>query len=939
MTRPRVKKMAELTDLIEETDRLLLPGGDIDLAEQRVEVALKLLSSSHSKPDVARVYIQAAQIKVELGKYKETETYGLQALDLLRDTAEHKLRGKSQWCLGRAHFYLGEIDKSRMFFEDSLSTCRTIGDKQGKLDAVNGLTLIDFTLSDWPSAKKRLSYGYRINQESTDQRGMALCLTNLATVSILLGEHDAAEEALKESIQIKEELGDVLLLTHSWISLSRLYLRERRWSEASRLIQKAKKVSQEHNFPRELALSLESEGELYYGRGEHIKSEKSYLNGLKIEMGIAPNSDIVSQVLRKLADLYVAIKEPDKAIEYGRRALEISAQLGDRFEQGCCHRALAMAFGLKGLKDETQEAFAKSISVFRGIGERFELANTLLVEGEFSRRADLLREAHRLFTQIQNADYYVGLARLQMARAEPSPKSASGHLREAEDMFRARDETERLKEVAAFKAELNQRLSSSQARRYQVLQGISSDDLGQNLERLIKEVEADRGFLAYARDSRGKMGIEARHNLTEEETRRLLSLLTEGDCFEVGKPSILYDTALDDRFSPTGAYSLMVTPFGNGDRVDGYLYVDRQGNREPFLDKEFDLFFFLSERVAKAIAEKRQEELEKKVASLQRQLKLSGEIVTQDSRILDILDEVERIKDAGYPVLIEGETGTGKELIARLIHSSGCRKGKPFKAVNCSSIPDNLLESELFGHERGAFTDAKTLHRGIFEVADGGTVFLDEIAELSLILQPKILRVLEGQTFRRVGGTEEIKVDVRVIVATNKDLAQATQEGSFRDDLYYRIEGATLWLPPLRKRKDDIPFLCDHFMELYGERYGKKVRGIAPQALELLMEFSWPGNIRQLSRAIEVAVSHIQGEEGEITEDLLSMGKKKGAPEKTRSEATSLKQKVEQLERETIIVELARQKWNKSRTARALALTRRGLENKIKRYNLVKAHL
>ena len=447
--------MTKLENLVKEIENLLYKEKELDRAEAKVDEVIKELTISHSLAfsKTAQVYTLATEVKIEIGKYIEAKLLAFKAFEILKDSTENKLKGRIQWCIGRIYKNLGEMDKARMYLEDSLSTYRTIGYKQGELEALNGLVHLDFIGSDWSSAKKKLKYAYRINQESGDQRGMALCLTNLATVLRYTGEHKDAEKALKESIQIKEELGDVLLLTHSWISLSRLYLRERRWSEASRLIQKAKEVSQEHNFPRELALSLESEGELYYGQGEHTKSEKSYLNGLKIQMGIAPNSDIVSQVLRKLADLYVAIKEPDKAIEYGRRALEISAQLGDRFEQGCCHRALAMAFGLKGLKDETQKAFAKSISVFRGIGERFELANTLLAEGEFSRRADLLREAHRLFTQIQNADYYVGLARLQMARAEPSPKSASGHLREAEDMFRARDETERLKEVGTLKAE------------------------------------------------------------------------------------------------------------------------------------------------------------------------------------------------------------------------------------------------------------------------------------------------------------------------------------------------------------------------------------------------------------------------------------------------------------------------------------------------------
>ncbi len=937
MTKPGVKKMAELSDLIEEVDRLLLPGGDLDLAEERVEVALKTLSSSHSQIEVARVYTQAAQIKVELGKYKETEAYGLRALELLRDTAEHKLRGKAQWCLGRAYIYLGEIDKSRMFFEDSRSTYRTIGYKQGELEALNGLIHLDFIGSDWSSAKKKLKYAYQINQESGDRRGMALCLTNGATVSILLGEHNAAEKALIESIEIKETLGDPLLLTHSWLSLARLYLRERRWSEASKLIQKAKKVSKEHTFSRELVMSLESEGELYFQQKEYAKAEKSYLDALKIGEQISPEGDVVAELCRKLADLYVAIEkpDPDKAIEYGQRGLKVSTKLGDRFEQGCCHRPLAVAYHLKGLRDRSQGEFAKAISVLRSIGDRFELAKILLTQGELSGRGDLLREARRLFAQIQGADFYQALTKMELAKVEPSFRSAIGHLREAEEIFRAEGEEKELKRVEAVKGELNKRLTQPTTQKYKVLRDLASPQLGEVFEGIFRDLKADQGFVAYRNN--GKMKIEGSHNLTQEEATKVLSLLTGNNDLQPGEPFILYDTGLDDRFSSLGAGSVMIAPFASRSEgeADGYLYLARQGDKEPFLDKEYDLFYSLSHVAEKAISEERQRELERELASLKRQLRLSGEIVTQDPRMLRVLDEVEVMKDAGYPVLIMGESGTGKELIAKLIHSSGARKGKPFKAINCGAIPENLLESELFGHERGTFTGAYFQKKGKLEKADGGTVFLDEIGELSPKLQVKLLRVLEEGKLERVGGNTSIRFDVRIIAATNKDLYQATLDGSFREDIYYRIEGATLWLPPLRERKDDIPLLCDHFIKLYGEKFKKKVRGITPEALELLMEYDWPGNVRQLKRAIEVAVSRIEGEEGEVTLELIRRGtpwkQKQALPQK----AASLPEELAVVEKERCLRALKKCNWKITEAANMLGVPRTTLHNKMKKLNIL----
>ncbi len=258
-------------------------------------------------------------------------------------------------------------------------------------------------------------------------------------------------------------------------------------------------------------------------------------------------------------------------------------------------------------------------------------------------------------------------------------------------------------------------------------------------------------------------------------------------------------------------------------------------------------------------------------------------------------------------------------------------------AINCANMSDNLLESELFGYEKGAFTDARTQHKGLFEVADGGTVFLDEIGDMSPAMQSKLLRFLETQSFRRVGGTEEVKVDVRVIVATNKDLHRAMVEGSFRNDLYYRIEGVTLRLPPLRERKGDIPLLCEHFMELFGEKYKKRVVGITPGALEGLMEYDWPGNVRELKRAIEVAVSHIKGEEGEITADLLLVGVPWKEPQALSEGTASLPEKLAFVEREECLGALRKSNWKIAKAANILGIPRGTLQSKMKKLGITKS--
>ncbi len=241
------------------------------------------------------------------------------------------------------------------------------------------------------------------------------------------------------------------------------------------------------------------------------------------------------------------------------------------------------------------------------------------------------------------------------------------------------------------------------------------------------------------------------------------------------------------------------------------------------------------------------------------QFKIEG-IIGKSKKMLKVLDIVRKVTPTSATVLICGESGTGKELIAKAIHYNSPRKDKPFIAINCAAIPENLLESELFGYEPGAFTGATTRKIGLIESANGGTLFLDEIAEMPLFLQSKLLRVLQDKEVRRIGGKEIIKVDVRIIAATNKNLIDEVEKNRFREDLYYRLKVVTVEIPPLRERKEDIPELVSFFIEKYSREFGKRILGIEEKALQALLDYQWPGNIRQLETVIERAIIISEGE-------------------------------------------------------------------------------
>jgi DNA-binding NtrC family response regulator len=305
-------------------------------------------------------------------------------------------------------------------------------------------------------------------------------------------------------------------------------------------------------------------------------------------------------------------------------------------------------------------------------------------------------------------------------------------------------------------------------------------------------------------------------------------------------------------------------------------------------------------------------------------------IISKSHKMERIFELISTIADTRSTVLIQGESGTGKELIARAIHYESNRGHHPFISVSCAALVDSLLESELFGHEKGAFTDAKTLKRGKFELADGGTLFLDEVGEISPKLQLNLLRVLQEREFHRVGGEETIRVDVRIIAATNRNLEEAVREGAFREDLYYRLNVISIQVPALRERKEDIPILVDHFIGKYNMESGKKVEGVSEEALQILLEHEWPGNVRELENVVERAVIINKGGiilPGDLPPNL-------NRPEDADGPGVFPQKTLQQVEQFHIRQVLAENEWNIQRSARVLGIDRSTLYAKIKRYGL-----
>ncbi len=376
-----------------------------------------------------------------------------------------------------------------------------------------------------------------------------------------------------------------------------------------------------------------------------------------------------------------------------------------------------------------------------------------------------------------------------------------------------------------------------------------------------------------------------------------------------------------------------------GDTI-GALSVDKRSDARDDFQANVRLLNIIATMIAQAVklnrlVESDRRQLREENVRLQRELKSQFNIhnmVGSSNAMKEVYRLIEQVSNSNATVLIRGESGTGKDLVAHAIHYNSLGANKPFVKVNCTALPDTLLESELFGHEKGAFTGATEKKIGRFERAHGGTIFLDEIGDFSLNLQIKLLRVIQFKEFERVGGHETIKTKVRIVVATHKDLEEQIKEGVFREDLYYRVNVFPIYLPPLRERKDDIMQLADHFLERLSADNGKNISRISTPAIDMLTRYHWPGNVRELENCIERAVLLCNGDviRSEHLPPSLQMVKR-NEPATTKRSLTEI---IENTERELIVDALKKFGGQQRKAARELGITERILGYKIKKYNV-----
>lgn len=915
--------------------------------------------------------------------YRTAIEHGLRGAKLLADFPVNKRFGRVQLVLSKAYSALGDLKNAEIRSRDALASYRRGGDREGQIDALNELARIAFIRCDYHAANDSLADA--IGMLVDNPRKLAQLTGNLGRIRLLLGQWNQAEADLNAALAYNQQNNEEISEALNLLSMAYLQLRRRDFVASARLLEKANALITRLDLKRERVIYLEYAGELALDRGDIVRAKHLLLDAYHAGRLLAPESALVTQASRRLAEADLALDNHDEAMKYAQKGLELSLQLGERGEVSMTRVVIARIFAARREFVDAVEHIRAAVDLARQVGDPFDLARSLLVLAEIKMASDSeeleiirssLDEAARIFKKLKlefwqaETDFRSGMFACQRGDLSRGFRKIS----RAEKLFMALDDRPKVRAVSQFLHSLTDQavaLAVSEENEFKVfgnligkpeaqdLKTIQIDDV---LKALIRKTNANRALI-YSPEFDGTP-IVASWQLSPQQIKKFSDSFQPllGQEISQTRPTLLLDCRRDPYVNglfpdtPEAIASMIVVPFTMADQCTRYLYIDKlsiDSMLNPFSQAELNFAVGFTDLIAFKSAELQKMKLMEDNRRLKAQLMEKAafpNFISQSTKMLEMLAQLRQVIDSPISITIEGETGTGKDLLARAIHYNSVRRNKRFISVNCAALPETLLESELFGYKRGAFTGADRDKSGLFEEADGGTFFLDEVADMPLSIQAKVLRVLECKELVRLGETVPRKADVRIISATNKDLKEQMSKGLFRQDLYYRLSALSYLLSPLRERKEDIPLLVNHFLEESHKR-------VTPDIMKALVAYDWPGNIRELENEIKKLVL-LTGNNDEIVIETLSAkisGRHPGASavaepagngnghadgdDVSFGDTYSLYDYLARWEKKFIIRALREQRGIKKHAAATLNIPESTLRLKIKQYNIDLDHL
>jgi transcriptional regulator with GAF, ATPase, and Fis domain len=937
--------------------------GKCDHSLELLDKAFMLVSDGEDPVELARIIGDRGWVHFKRGEYDLSQADLEAGLDILLGDDRGREIAAAYNRLGGIAFRKGENEKAFDFYRAALSAARLIKDQELVGTCLNNLGLVCKNLGRWPESRTYLEEALKVADEIGQHLEKGGRLNNLGIIYSKLGFWKKAHRCWSDSAGILTRIGNRWELASVFLSLGHYHLTYRDFEKAEEYYIRALKESSDNGDARTSALSLECLGDLHFACDCVDSARRCYQEALEIAEEIAPRGDVVAEVKRRLADVEVRCGNYDAGGELASDALRVADEIKDVFEQACALRSRACAEFHSGEWERSRADFTKAIGKLASLGDRKELAIAYLAAGELlSSQAsscdlarDYLSEALSIFEEL-DMDYEAGLSALWLGRiaaVKGDIEICHGLLGKVVRIFGDEVPGCVREEISRIEREADEQVSSLSVSEPNNLAGFNAivgrilNAHGQAkkleiiLDACVERSAADRGLILVSHN--GTLRPLAIRGIDSATATRIVPAISEMLMIAESsdRPLVSTNVSKDGRLSAGGVADApngpaLCVPLAVSGAGCGCVYLDCK-RKGTFFNRDDVEFVIALMGIAKSVLSEAQldrymEETRFLRSRLDKTSPIKG-IITQNRKMLEILETVRFLCRTSTTVLVEGETGTGKEMLAKAIHSSGHRAESPFVTIDCSALSNEILESELFGHVKGAFTDAKSSKTGLFEAADRGTVFLDEIDKTSRKFQERLLQVVDKREFKPVGSTVSKKVDFRLICATNRDVAREVEGGRFLEDLYYRLKVISLKLPPLRERRDDIPILAEHFLALYSKRLSRAVVGFSASAMDLLVSFSWPGNVRQLEHEIERAVTF--AEEGAlITPDLFSEDLTEWANIVATDGKKPMAEAVQQVEKQMIKDAIRRFSGNKTKAAKSLGLSRRGLLNKIQRYHI-----
>ncbi len=948
--------------------------GDFDTAISVLRQARNLARLIHDPRSKARLAARLANVFTDTGRYRAARRYARYAYTVLRDTDEHRTVGQVGVILGLIAMRLGHPSEAIEWLQSAAATFRRIDDTDGLVTALNNLGLVYKNLQEWREATRFLEQALKLDERAGLYARMRGHSQNLGIIRYRLGQWDLAEENFRQSLKISLETGHLQGEAVALLALGRLSRRRRQFERAEEQFRRGLALASQVGAHREEVLAREFLAELHLDRGDAAAAVALLEPALVDARAIAPNGDLVAEVETRLGLALVSAGRTDEAQSHLLMGAAVAEKLGDRIEQAIAERALARLDAVRGNAAGVEMKLRSSAQCFEQLNEPFELATSLaewasdvaLLPSSVRLRlrlepiADAAKRAAVIFRQLNvpplAAEALLSLARLEAEREHYD--QALSLLEQAEQWLAESGDPDASERAEGLRRELERQyvaVSLSTCNEFRALEEANrlfretSDMdgvLSQTVKLAVEHTGGDRGFVAFSSGG-GRLDVVAQHGLGRDRARRVLRVIEGmgGSRLIESGPIFSSRVSADPRFNAAlvdaleGVGSLVCVPLNFPSQSVGLVYVDRLNDNllGAFKQRELNLLAVLANSAGVAIVEAQRSLLLAENRELRDKLKPSpgmDRIVSQSREMTNIITLLSKVGDSSATVLFMGETGTGKGLFAQVLHEVSNRRNRAFVQVNCAALPEQLLESELFGYVHGAFTGAVRDKTGLFEEAEGGTIFLDEIEKIPESVQAKLLHVLDRSEIRPVGATRNKKVDARVICATGCDLRERIKEGRFLEDLYYRLNDITVRVPALRERREDIPLLTQHFVAFYSRQMEKPLRGFSPEVMRVFLDYEWRGNVRELEKTVKRMV--VLADEGDtLGVDLLPHEMKESEHTNgDRSQGMSLRSNVTQLERRMIADALERHHWNKARTARELGLSYPTLLSKIRGFRI-----